>query len=75
LKSFFSSCPQKIIDRLSGTAIDTGIEKSDYYETRYIPEDMDEEYPPVARAIMWGNSRLQSRLLDDLNIIQSFDLP
>ncbi|XP_022182919.1 dynein heavy chain 9, axonemal-like [Myzus persicae] len=65
----------KIIDRLSGTAMVTEIEKSDYYETRFIPEEMDLEYPLVARAMMWGNSRLNNRLLEDLNVIRSFDLP
>ncbi|XP_022163545.1 dynein heavy chain 17, axonemal-like [Myzus persicae] len=65
----------KIIDRLSGTGMVTEIEKSDYYETRFIPEEMDLEYPLVARAIMWGNSRLNNRLLEDLNVIRSFDLP
>jgi len=53
----------------------TEIEKSDYYEMRFIPEEMDLEYPPVARAMMWGNSRINNRLLEDLTIIRSFDLP
>jgi len=63
-----------MIDRLSSTTTVTEIEKSDYYEMRFIPEEMDLEYPLVARAIMWGNSRINNRLLEDLNIIQSFDL-
>ncbi|XP_025202252.1 dynein beta chain, ciliary-like, partial [Melanaphis sacchari] len=65
----------KIINRLSGMAMDIEIEKSDYYEMFFMPEEMDQEYPLVARAIMWGNSRINNRLLEDLNIIQSFDLP
>jgi len=74
-ETIFSACLQKIIDHLSGTALATEIEKSDYYEMRFIPEEMDLEYPPVARAMMWGNSRINNRLLEDLNIIRSFDLP
>ncbi|KAL4088975.1 hypothetical protein QTP88_024053 [Uroleucon formosanum] len=65
----------KIIDRLSGTAMATEIEKSDHYEMRFIPEEMDLEYPLVARAMIWGNSRINNRLLEDLNTIRSFYLP
>jgi len=53
----------------------TEIERSDYYEMRFIPEEMDSEYPLVAKVMMWGNSRINNRLLEDFNIIQSFDLP
>jgi len=53
----------------------TETEKSDFYEMCFIPEEMDLEYPLIVRAMMWGNSRINNRLLEDLNTIRSFDLP
>lgn len=53
------------------TMTDRDVDKTD----RFTPEEMDMNYPPVIRAIIWGHSLQKSRLIEDLNAIRALDLP
>lgn len=50
------------------------VEKSDYYESNFLPEKMDIVYPPVARTIMWCYSQ-HNQLMENLIAIRALNLP
>jgi len=60
---------------MSGTMKITKAENSDYYETRFIPNELDLDYPPMVNAIMWAHSLQKNRLIEDLITIKSLELP
>lgn len=56
---------------MSKTTASQELDKNNHPEL----EEMDLEYPPVVRAIMWGHSLLKNRLIEDFEAIQALDLP
>lgn len=50
------------------------IKKCDYHELRFMIEETDLVYPPVATTIMWGYSQ-KNRLMENLIALQTLDLP
>lgn len=54
--------------------VDLDIEKCNYYELRFMIEEMDLKYPPIATIIMWSYSQ-NVRLMENLIAIQNLDLP
>lgn len=50
------------------------VEKSDKYKSRFISENMDTVYPPVARAIIWCHSQ-QNQLMENIIAVRALDLP
>lgn len=64
-----------IIDRILKLTMDCGEIKNDCTGLAGLAEEMDMEYPPVARAIMWAHSFQNNRLIENINAIQVLDLP
>lgn len=64
-----------IIDRISKLTTNCGEIENYCKGLAGLAEEMDMEYPPVAREIMWAHSFQNNRLIENINAIQVLDLP